>query len=81
MIKLNLSVILFVKITCHYTSWFFFIISSFPIITPSVYADGIFSYVFTDGYCEGIFSRRNLLQFTYENILLVCLFVFVNFFL
>jgi hypothetical protein len=37
--------------------------------------------VFTDGYCEGIFSRRNLLQFTDENILLVCLFVFVNFFL
>jgi hypothetical protein len=77
--NLNLSVIMFVKITCHRTFWLFFLIPSFSTLILLVYTERICLLVFTDGHCKDIFNQRNSLQFTNENILSVCPFVFANF--
>jgi hypothetical protein len=56
-----------------------FFIPSFITVIPSIYTDEIFSLVFIDGNCEGIFNQKNSTQSINETIPSVFLFIFVKF--
>lgn len=58
--------ILSIKIARHRTFWSFFI-PYFSTVIPSVYTEIIFASVSTNGYCESIFNRKNLMQSTDTN--------------
>jgi hypothetical protein len=55
--KINLSVILFIKVTRHCTFLLFFLILSFSIVIPPVNTNRRFMSVFTDEYNDGIICR------------------------
>jgi len=60
------AAILSIKIARHHTFWIFFHSLFFTVI-PSVYTTIIFASVSTNGYCESIFNRKNLMQSTDTN--------------
>jgi len=57
----------------------FFFHSFFSHVVPFVYTEGKILLVFTDGYCEGIFSWKNSLQFIDRIFMSMCPFIFANF--
>jgi hypothetical protein len=65
------------NISFYFLALFFH--SLFSYCNYSVYTEGIFLSVFTDGYCENIFNRKNSPQFTNKIFLSVCTLVFANF--
>jgi hypothetical protein len=74
------SIILSVKVICHYTIWLFFFIPYFIVAISSVHTERIVLSVFTDGNKDGKFCRLRSSQYTNKKISSVFLFIFTSFF-